>query len=189
MTKHGIALLMVGLGACTKERESTTSTSSATAIPSTTATASSNEWTDWEGIQYRAPPGTNALLRDGVMPGPGGQGGIPGGDHMSVTLTKPNGFYVELVKDASPTSLEGEKYVLTEGGKLKREMVGKVTSSGWELSYDYGTSKDGGRVPQTHEIYTDIAGGHFKCTYGADNCPDATAAEAICRSLRPKPTL
>ena len=35
-------------------------------------------------------------------------------------------------------------------------------------------------------VYVDIAGGHFQCTYAEEKCTDPTAAEAICRSMRPK---
>jgi hypothetical protein len=34
--------------------------------------------------------------------------------------------------------------------------------------------------------YTDLAGGHFTCSYADVNRPDPSAAEAICRSIRPK---
>ena len=172
------------LGACGKERVRTIATSSPT--PSSSTPAASSDWTDFEGIQYRAPAGTNVERRDGVLPGPGGQGGIPGGDRISVTLTKPNGFYVEIVKNARPTSLEGEKYALV-AAKAGTNMVDKVTSTGWELTYDMPVTGNGKTATQAHELYADLGGGHFMCSYADVNCPDAAAAEAICRSLRAKP--
>lgn len=151
-------------------------------VPTSSSPTSASEWTDFEGIQYRAPAGTNVERRDGVMPGPGGQGGIPTGVRISVTLTKPHGFYVEIVKNASPTSLEGEKQALL-AAKAGTNMVDKITSTGWELTYDMPTTT----ATQAHELYADLAGGHFMCTYADVNCPDSAAADAICRSLRQKP--
>lgn len=176
--------LAVLLGACGKETVSTSASSaSASASPSSPAP----EWTDFQGIQYRAPAGTNVMTRDGVMPGPGGQGGIPAGVRITVTLTKPKSFYVQIIKNATPTSLEGEKYVLL-GNKVGTNMIGKVTSTGWELTYDMPVTNDARVATQAHELYADLAGGHFMCSYADVNCPDPAAAEAICRSMRPEPT-
>lgn len=149
--------------------------------------ARASEWTDFQGIQYRAPSGTSALSAGGVLPGPGGLGGIPSGVRISVTITKPNGYYVEIVKSAQPTSLDGEKQGLL-GSKAGTNMVGKATNTGWELTYDMPVTNDARVATQAHELYVDLAGGHFKCTYADVNCPDPAAAEAICRSLRPKPS-
>lgn len=174
------------LGACGKETTSTSTSTSTSSSPSPSPSVPSSEWTDFQGIQYRAPAGTNVMSADGVMPGPGGLGGIPTGVRISVTLTKPRGFYVEIVKNAQPTSLEGEKYVLL-ANKVGTKMVGKATSTGWELTYDMPVTNDAQPATQAHELYADLAGGHFTCSYADVNCPDPAAAEAICRSLRPKP--
>ena len=123
-----------------------------------------------------------------MHPGPGGLGGIPSGVRITVTLSHPapNGFYVEIVKTAEPTSLEGEKYVLL-ANKVGSKMVGKVTSTGWELTYDMPGPSDARTSSKAHVLHADIAGGHFDCRYADVNCTDRAAAEAICRSMRPKP--
>jgi hypothetical protein len=146
----------------------------------------SSGWSDFQGIQYRAPAGTNVTSADGVLPGPEGLGGIPRGARISVTLTKPKGFYVEIVKNAEPTSLEGEKHVLL-ANKVGTNMVGKATSTGWELTYDMPVTNDARLATQAHEVYADLAGGHFTCSYADVNCANPSAAEAICRSIRLKP--
>jgi len=169
------------LGACRKEPVPTP-----TSTTSRSSSAASSEWTDFQGIQYRAPAGTNVLSADGVLPGPGGLGGIPSGVRISVTLTKPKGFYVEIVKNAQPTSLEGEKHVLL-ANKVGTNMVDKATPTGWELTYDMPVTDDARPAAKAHELYADLAGGHFTCSYADVNCPDPAAAEAICRSLRAKP--
>ena len=68
---------LVALNGCGKQRDGASS-----------APEPSSEWSVFEGIEYRAPPGTHAMLRDGVLPGPGGQGGVPTGVRPSVTLTR-----------------------------------------------------------------------------------------------------
>lgn len=72
-----------------------------------------SDWQSFDGIQYRAPVGTNVNVSDGVLPGPGGQGGIPSGVRPMVVLTKPNpnGFYVEIVRTA-PTLPDGTGHVI-----------------------------------------------------------------------------
>ena len=119
------------------------------------------------------------------MPGPGGQGGVPTGVRISVTLSKPDTFYVEIIKHAAPISLEGEKYVLL-GSKAASSAAGKVTSTGWELTYDRPVVNDARAAKKKGRIfYFDIASGHFECSYAEENCPDPAAAEEICRSIRP----
>jgi len=146
----------------------------------------STEWSDFYGIQYRAPAGTNAMTQDGTLPGPGGMGGIPRGVRVSVRLSKPAplGFYVEIIRTAEPVSLEAMKHALV-GSTAGSNMVGHVTSTGWDLIYDMPGAA-GASTSKAHIVYVDIAGGHFQCIYAEANCTDPAAAEAICRSMRPK---
>jgi hypothetical protein len=125
------------------------------------------------------------MISDGVLPGPGGKGGIPTGARPRVVLAKPgpDGFYVELAKPSEPVSLDGMKYSLT-GNKIGSNFVSTITSAGWDLTYD--TPRGDGSTSVTHIIYVDIGGGHYECTYDEGNGGSAAAAEGICRSLRPK---
>jgi hypothetical protein len=143
---------------------------------------------EFHGVQYEAPAGTHARVADGVLPGPGGGGGIPSGVRISLTLTHrdPRGFYVEIVKTAAPRSLDAEKATLL-ANKVGSNMVGKVTPTGWELTYDMPVTNDARIASQSHVLYADLAGGHYTCSYADVNCTDRAAAEAICRSMRPKP--
>jgi hypothetical protein len=175
-----LALIFV-LGACRKEDRSLSPLPSASSSQARAPT----EWSDFYGIQYKAPAGTNARSSDGVLPGPRGQGGIPSGVRPSVVLTMPapHSFYVEILKLSEPVSLEGMQYVLA-GNKVGSNFIGRATSTGWELTYD--TVRGGGSTSKAHILYVDSAGGHYQCTFDEGNCSDVGAAEAICRSFRPK---
>jgi len=120
------------------------------------------------------------MFRDGVLPGPGGMGGIPRGERPSVKLTMPGAksFYVDIEKPKDPVSLDGMKRVIV-GMKMGTKIVTKTTANGWEITY---ASDDG----NAHILYADIAGGHYQCTYADVNCGDPAMADAICRSLRAK---
>jgi hypothetical protein len=179
-----LALIFV-LGACRKEDRSPSPSPSAPPSASSSQARAPTEWSDFYGIQYKAPAGTNAQSHDGVLPGPGGQGGIPRGVRPSVVLMKPapQSFYVEILKTSEPVSLEGMQYVLA-GNKVGSNFIGKATSTGWELTYD--AARGGGSTSKSHILYMDSAGGHYQCTFDEGNCGDAGAAEAICRSFRPK---
>jgi hypothetical protein len=172
--------LVAALSACGREGSGTTS-----------ALGTKLEWKDFYGIQYQAPPGTDERTTNGTLPGPGGLGGVQTDERPSVTLsmTEPHRFYVEIVKPKERVSLEGMKYVLPQ---LKAtNIVAAPTSAGWDLTYDTQeegapTSKDGGSTSKTHIIYVELAGGNYQCTYGEVSCSDVAAAESICRSMRAK---
>jgi hypothetical protein len=51
---------------------------------------SGGDFVDFEGIQYRAPAGSTMRVQDGVLPGPEGLGGIPSGQRVEATITRPN---------------------------------------------------------------------------------------------------
>ena len=51
-------------------------------------------------------------------------------------------------------------------------MVGKVTSTGWELTYDMPVTNDARTSSKAHVLHADLAGGHFECSYADVNCPD-----------------
>lgn len=144
---------------------------------------SPKEWVDFYGVEYKAPPGTNALNKNGVLPGPEGGGGTPADERPNVVLTKPQGFYVEIVKPAKPVSMEGMMYSLGQN-KVGSNLSGKATANGWDLTYE--TVRGDATPSKTHIIYVTLNGGHYQCTYDDSNCPDPKAAEAICRSIRPK---
>ena len=144
-------------------------------------------WIDFEGIQYRAPHGTAQRVEDGVLPGPGGQGGIPSGVRVEASITKPNpnGLFVQIVRTAEPASLDGTKQSLS-ANHVGREMKGATTQAGWELTYEQ-LDANGAPVGNVHMVYRDIGGGHYQCTWGEANCADRAGADAICRSMRAKP--
>ncbi|HTN92607.1 MAG TPA: hypothetical protein VL242_53430 [Sorangium sp.] len=144
-------------------------------------------WRDFHGIQYRA-DGAHAHESDGVLPGPGGLGGLPSGERPSVVLTRPDGYHVEIAKPAQRASLEAEKASLEQShaGSNFREIA---TPDGWELTYDMPTQpgaepgRSGGRA---HIIYREIAAGNYRCSWADVNGRDPKAAEAVCRSIRPR---
>ncbi len=148
--------------------------------------SSSGEWIDFEGIQYRAPAGTQQLVKDGVLPGPGGLGGIPSGQriHASISKPNPNGLFVELLRTADPVTLEGMKSSLVANG-IARHLVGKTTTPGWELTYEQIDGADAS-IGEVHIVYADLGGKHYQCTWAETNCADKKAADGICRSLRAK---
>ena len=142
-------------------------------------------WNQFEGIEYRVPLGTNVSASDGsVLPGPGGLGGQPSGVRPHVTLSKagPQGFYVELAREPSASTLDGTKYIYT-ANKTAQNMVGRTTTTGWELDYD-GISPTGEPTGRAHLIHYDLAGKPFQCSWANSNCGDPATAEAICRSVR-----
>ena len=144
---------------------------------------SPNEWRDFYGVEYRAPPGTNALNKNGVLPGPGGRGGVPADERPNVVLTKPQAFNVEIVKTTKPVSMEGMMYTLGQN-KIGSNLNGKATTVGWDLTYE--TVRGDSTPSKTHIIYAALSGGFYQCTYDESTSPDPKAAEAICRSIRPK---
>jgi hypothetical protein len=148
-----------------------------------TTTPASSMWIDFEGIQYRAPVGTTMNVEDGVLQGPDGLGGIPSGERIEANISKSAAFYVQLLRTRVPSTLEGTKQSLL-ANHVGRNLKGTVTETGWELSYELivnGTSSG-----KAHVIYTEIAQKHYECSWADVNCPDPAAAEALCRSLRPK---
>lgn len=179
---------MLAAAACGKEPSITAAPPDASSVPlvTATATASTMVWKDFVGVQYQAPSGANATFKDGVMPGPGGQGGIPTGERPSLTLSMagPKGFYVQLEKPKDAVSLDGMKRVI-DGMKMGTNVVTKKTANGWEISYARTDAADA-EPPNAHILYFDIAGGHYQCTYADVNCGDPAMADAICRSLRAK---
>jgi hypothetical protein len=179
---------MLVLGACRNDDRSPSPSPASTSVQvgSPSQAPSTSEWSDFYGIEYKAPAGTDARITDSVRPGPGGKGGIPTGVQPSAVLIRrgSQGFYVGLVKTAEPVSLEGMKRVLV-GNKIGSNLVGKATKTGWELTYDMSREADGG-TSKVHTLYFDVGGGHYRCTYNEADCADPAAAEAICRSIRPK---
>jgi hypothetical protein len=147
----------------------------------------SSEWMTFHGIQFRVPVGTRAETTDGVLPGPEGMGGIPTGDRPSTVLILPgpHGFYVEIIKTNAPVSMEAMKHVLV-GSQVGQNHDGEATSTGWEMTYETRGVPDAS-TKKTHIQYFEVAGGYYQCIYGEANCGDPAAAEAICRSIRPKP--
>ncbi|WP_437676304.1 hypothetical protein [Sorangium sp. So ce131] len=144
-------------------------------------------WRDFYGIQYRA-DGAHAHETDGVLPGPEGLGGIPSGVRPSVVLTRPDGYHVEIAKPAQRLSLEAEKASLEQSraGSNFREVV---TSDGWELTYDRPTlpgAEPGRSGGEAHVIYREIAAGNYQCSWADVSGRDPRAAEAVCRSIRPR---
>ena len=146
--------------------------------------SSGDDWSQFEGIEYRAPAGTQRSVEDSVLPGPGGMGGRPVGELVVLTLSKarPGSFYLTIERSRGPLPLESERRVL-EGNRVGRNLVGKTTANGWELTYELLDST-GTPLGIAHEIYAELAGGHYKCTWGEMNCEDRTAPDAICRSMR-----
>lgn len=146
--------------------------------------SSGEVWTEFEGIEYRAPAGTQRGVEDSVLPGPGGQGGRPVGELVVLTLAKPKpgGFHVTMQRSRLPTTLEGEKSAL-ETNHVGRNLVGKSTANGWELTYEQ-LDATGAPVGISHELYAELAGGHYKCTWGEMNTDDPTVPDSICRSMR-----
>jgi hypothetical protein len=116
-----------------------------------------------------------------VLPGPGGLGGIPSGEHIVLKLTHPDpsSFYVEIIKTAEPKALEIYQ-------THQRNLTTKVTPTGWEVTYDSPRTSDGQGTIKNAVFYADLAGGHYTCRYMDINCPDKAAAEAICRSMLSK---
>lgn len=192
LTRISFALLpLVALGACRNEDRSGSQAPPVplpSQVPSSSPThaAPLSEWSDFYGIQYKAPAGTDARITRSVLPGPGGKGGIPTDVRPSAVLSLPGprGFYVELLKTAEPVSLEGMKRALV-GNKVGSHHVGKATKTGWELTYDMINPADG-KTGKAHTFYFDVAAGHYQCSYYEVNCGDPAAADAICRSIRPK---
>jgi hypothetical protein len=141
-------------------------------------------WIDFEGIEYRAPEGTTMNVEDGVLPGPGGLRGIPSGERIEASIAKKGAFYLQLVRTRLPPTLEGTKQSLL-ANHVGRNLKGTVTQTGWELTYEHIDSS-GASPGKAHVIYAYIAGKHYECSWADVNCPDPVAAEALCRSLRPK---
>jgi len=142
-------------------------------------------WHTFEGIEYRAPKGAVQQVQDGVLPGPGGLGGIPSGQHIEARITSQEGkLFMSLVRSAAPKTLEATEKTL-EANHIARGLAGKTTPTGWELTYEQ-IDTTGASIGKVHVVYADVAGGHYECTWAEVNCGDHAAADALCRSLRPK---
>lgn len=148
---------------------------------------SGGDFIDFEGIQYRAPAGSTMQVQDGVLPGPGGLGGVPSGQRVEASIGRPNpnGLHVTIVRTAEPASLEGTKQSLA-ANRVGRNMNGKITPAGWELTYEQLDTM-GTPWGIVHMVYADINGKHYQCTWAEVSCADRAAADAICRSMRAKP--
>ena len=172
-----LGILVVAAGACGNDGPVQSSAGRA---------ARGMEWRAFHGIEYQVPAATRSSVQESVLPGPGGQGGIPTGvrPQLTLSLAGPHGFYLQIVRSATPTSLEGMKQVLVSN-KIASDLVGTTTANGWELTYNQigqdGAAQGKARISSAH-----IAGAYFQCTYGEMNCADPAAARAICRSLRPE---
>ncbi len=147
--------------------------------------SSTSEWRTFYGIEYRTTKASSSSIVDSVLPGPGGLGGSPVGERPVVTIAEagPHGFYLTITGSSYAMTLEGQKSTLVSN-KLGSNFVGKTTPTGFELVGDQ-TSPGGGPSTRFHEIYVDLAGGHYDCIYAEVNCADPAAAEAVCRSMRP----
>ncbi len=146
---------------------------------------SNSEWRTFYGVEYHTSKASSSSVVDSVLPGPGGQGGSPVGERPVVTVAQagPHGFYLTITRSSYAMTLEGEKSTQVSN-QIGSKLVGKTTPTGWELVGDQ-TSPGGGPPTPFHEIYVDLAGGHYDCIYAAVNCADPAAAEAVCRSIRP----
>ncbi len=144
-------------------------------------------WYVFREIELLAPKSASLGEQDGVLPGPGGLGGVPTGERPSVDVgvDGPHGFHLTIFREPGPRTLEGEKSSMASN-KYGTNPVGKVTANGWELTYDaevYGTPTGRSRL-----FYAAVAGKHFTCIFAEPNCKDVAAAEAVCRSMRAKTT-
>lgn len=183
------AAIALGCLACGKDRSvgaSTDASPDASPAPVVTGVAPSMIWRDFHGVEFLSASEAHVSEKDGVMPGPGGMGGIPPGERPSatVTLAGPRGFYVQIEKTKDPVSPDGMKRVIV-GMKMGTNIVTKTTANTWEITYARTDAADA-EPPNAHILYFDIAGGHYQCTYADVNCGDRAAADAICRSLRAK---
>lgn len=169
------------------DAHSSSSTSSTSGSP-TVAAPGGSSWTDFYGIQYQAPAGTDAHVTRSVLPGPGGLGGSPTDERPDVTLSLAgsHGFYVQITKSKDAESLDGmtSTYV---ANKVGINHHGSKTSTGWELRYDVQRSDDPSKTSKVVLVYADLAGGHYECIYSDETSPDPAVADAICRSMRVKP--
>ncbi len=144
--------------------------------------SSDSEWRTFYGIEYRTTKASTSHVVDSVLPGPDGLGGSPVGERPTVTISEagPHGFYVTITKTKERLTIDSEEGTFTSNAKL----VGTSTAIGWELSGEQATGD--GRTLVIHEIYADLAGGHYECTYADVNCADVVPADALCRSMRGK---
>ncbi|MEO8701266.1 MAG: hypothetical protein ABI867_14550 [Kofleriaceae bacterium] len=147
------------------------------------SSSSTSEWRTFYGIEYRTSKASSSSIVDSVLPGPGGLGGSPVGERPVVTISEagPHGFYVTITKSSYAMTLDAAKATLLSN-KIGEQLVGKTTPTGFELA-GVQTSPGGPSTP-FHEIYVDLAGGHYDCLYADANCADPAAAEALCRSMR-----
>jgi hypothetical protein len=158
------------------------------APPAPAPPAVSPEWTDFYGIQYKAPPGTNAHVTRSVLPGPGGEGGSPTDErpYVSLGMGGPRRFHLTITKVRGPETLDAIKASYAANG-VGSGHTGVTTKTGWEMTYRNPRSDDPTKTSLVRLIYADIGGGHYECIYDEQNCADPTVAEAICRSIRAKP--
>jgi hypothetical protein len=150
---------------------------------------SDQSWQPFQEIEFRADKAVSVRETDGVLPGPDGLGGVPSGERISLTvsLAGPRGYHVEIVRTALPRTAATERGIL-EQIHQGESFVEKTTANGWELEYSQrlppaapGASSKTTRV---HVRYREVSGKYFHCSWADVNCPDTTAAEAVCRSMR-----
>ncbi len=176
-TATAVALLVavffaVSVGACGKTRLS----------------EGGETWHAFREIEYRAPKAAMHGEQDGVLPGPGGLGGVPAGERPSVgvSVQGPHGFQLEIFREPGLKTLASERGWLLSQSETTN-LVEKVTPNGWELTYDsvvYGTP-----TGKFHVHYAVLAGRQFTCRFSDAGSKDVAAAEAVCRSMRAKTTL
>lgn len=143
------------------------------------------EWSDFYGIQYQAPPGTDARITRSVLPGPGGGGGSPTDERPYVTLSAA-GFYVTITKTQERSTFDTTKQVYL-ANQVGTDHTGVTTATGWEMRYRMPRSDDPTKTSGVHLVYAELGGGNYECSYGEQSSRDLAAAEAICRSMRVKP--
>jgi hypothetical protein len=143
-------------------------------------------WTEFYGIQYQVPPGTDVRETRSVLPGPGGLGGSPTDERPYVTLVGGHSFYVTITKTQERSTLEGKQqsYLANHIGS---NHTGKATPTGWEMTYRTSRGDDATKLGTVVLIYADLAGGHYECMYDDQNSREPAVADAICRSMRVKP--
>jgi hypothetical protein len=156
--------------------------------PTPPAPLPTSEWTEFYGIQYMAPRGTDARVTRSVLPGPGGEGGSPTDERPYVTLAMagPHGFHVEITKSREAATLDATK-AMYAANHVGTDHIGVVTSTGWEMTYQTRRSDDPAKPSTARVFHVDLGGGHYECVYDEQNCPDPAAAESICRSMRLAP--
>jgi hypothetical protein len=139
---------------------------------------------EFYGVVIDVPPGTSSSSSGSHLPM--NYEGAPTEVTPGITLFRPDthDFALAIQKLPGVVSLDGMKWTMGQQAQASR-IAGRPTGSGWDVEYRW--TSDGAPPTTIYVRYLQLPDQQYQCQYDDGSSKQLAVAEAICRSIRPRP--